>query len=101
MLGFLRIVAAVVGTVSLCLITLDLLDGHLTYGLRDTDEIYTKQVTTQTIPEALSIWSAFAALFVGLIVLGVAPRWFVEKPLLWKALVAVILVGYTLGNLLR
>jgi hypothetical protein len=101
MLVLLRFTAVVVGVVLLCQITADLLDGHITYGLRDTDDIFTERVTTKTIPEALSIWLAFSALFVGLIIFGVAPRWFVEKPWLWKVLVAVIFVGYTLGSLLR
>ena len=79
-------------------ITVALLTGHITYTLDDISEEY---VTTKTIPEAFAIWLAFGALFVGLIIVGVAPRWYVEKPWLWKVLLAAICVGYVLGSVLR
>ena len=79
-------------------ITAELLTGHITYTL---GEVVEEQVTTKTIPEAGAIWLAFGTLFIGLIILGVAPRWYVEKPWLWKVLLAAISIGYVLGSVLR
>lgn len=98
MLLLLRVAASVVGSVFLLKITAELLEGHITYSVGEISE---EQVTTKTIPEALSVWLAFGALFVGLIIVGVAPRWYVDKPWLWKVLLTVIFVGYVLSSLLR
>lgn len=98
MLLLLRLVALVVGLVFLLKITVALLTGHITYTLGEMSE---EQVTTKTMPEACAIWLAFGALFVGLIILGVAPRWYVAKPWLWKVLLSAICVGYVLGSVLR
>ena len=98
MLLLLRVVAALAGAVWLCKITAALLDGHITYTLGEVTE---EQVTTKTLPEACAIWLAFSALFVGLIIGGAAPRWYVEKPWLSTVLLCTIFVGYVLGSLLR
>jgi hypothetical protein len=99
MLLLLRFATAIVGAVFLCRITAALLDGHITYSLGDI--IGEERVTTKTLPEAFAIWLTFSLLFAGLIIGGVAPRWYVEKPWLGKVLVGVVFVGYALSSLLR
>jgi hypothetical protein len=79
-------------------ITAALLTGHITYGLEEI--VGEVRVTTRTIPEAFAVWLMFSPMFLGLIIGGVAPRWYVEKPWLWKALMCTGGAGYCLSSLL-
>jgi hypothetical protein len=98
MLLLLRLAAAIVGVVLFCQITAALLDGHITYSR--VDIIDEERVTTKTLPEACAIWLTFSPIFVGLIIGGLVPQWYVEKPWLGKVLVGVACVGYVLSSLL-
>jgi len=98
MLLLLRVAAVVVGAVALFQLTAALFEGQITYSIQD---ISAERVTTKTLPEAFSIWLAFGTLCVGLILVGVAPHWYIDKPWLWKVLASVIGVGYVLSSLLH
>ena len=93
-----RIIAVVLGVVFLASITCQLIHGHITYSI---GEVATEQVTTRTIGEALSIWVAFAFLFLAIILAGAAPQMYVKIPWLWKAFLSLIFCGYLLGSILR
>ena len=92
-----RIAALLSGAVVLFMITGDLMDGEISYGLGEPEE----QVTSNSFAEAFSIWSAFSALCGGLIIFGIKPEIYVERPLLLKVLVAIIFTGYVAGGVLR
>jgi hypothetical protein len=79
-------------------ISAQLLDGHIIYSVKEI--IGDERVTTKPLPEAIAIWLAFSPIFVGLIICGVAPRWYVEKRWLGKVLVGVVFGGYVLSTLL-
>lgn len=92
-----RIAAALSGAVVLAMITGDLLDGEISYGLGEPEE----QVTSNSFAEAFSIWIAFSALCCGLIIFGIKPEIYVERPLSLKILVAIIFIGYVAGSVFR
>lgn len=98
MLLLLRFLTALLGGVMLLMITGDLLDGEIMYGIGN---VTVEQVTTKTLAEAVSLWAAFASLFIGLIILGMQPELYVEQRWLWKVLLAIIMIGYVATNLLR
>ena len=92
-----RIAAALSGVVVLVMITDDLMDGEISYGLGEIEE----RVTSNSFAEAFSLWSAFSALCCGLIIFGIKPEIYVERPLLLKVLLAIIFTGYVAGSVLR
>jgi hypothetical protein len=99
MLLLLRFAIAALGVAMFVMITNDLLDGEISYGIGG--ELLVEPVTTQTLAEALAIWAAFSSLFVGLIILGLWPHLYVERRWLWKVLLTTLLVGYGAADLLR
>lgn len=98
MLSLLRVLATGLGAVMLVLMTRDLLDGSITYGIGDITET---RVATKSLAEAISSWMAFGSLFSGLIILGVRPRLYVERRWIWKGLITAMLIGYVAARFLR
>lgn len=93
----LRVAVFILGAYMQFYITRDLADGSISYSV---GEVMSEERTTATLFEAILLYMSFSPIFIGLILAGVKPRLYIERPWLWKCLLATMVICYVVQGIL-
>jgi len=87
----LRVAVFIVGVYMQFYITRDLADGSISYSV---GEVMSEERTTSSLFDAILLYMAFSPIFIGLILAGVKPRLYIDKPWILKYLIATTAICY-------
>jgi len=90
-MNILRLAVFILGLSMQIYLTSGLISGHISYSVGEIDP---EERTTATMGEAVALYLAFSPIFIGLILVGINPRLYIDRRWLIMCLLGTAALGY-------